>query len=327
MAIAIKKKNLFYVSLSIILILIAGFRAIGWANDTFNYYRMVVLQDEMLLKYKEIALKLIIFLNTLIFSSNFNTFLLIFAILGVSIKIYALVRLSPLPLLSIMLYLLSYYWLHEYIQIRAGVATGIFLLATKDLAINNIKGYFFKTFLALMFHWSSIIMIPLYFLTRFKRLVIYTFLPAISILLYLIGFTIYPLTIYLNEFYIYHIYAGYKDDINVFNLISLSYILIFYIVTLVFFLRKRTVGKYEITLYKIVSVGIATFFIVSTLNSPVVSFRLLEYFMVVLLILIPYLITKFKQKLLLSFLAIAYYAVFCYYLFTHVIEFDARIHE
>jgi len=112
---------------------------------------------------------------------------------------------------------------------------------------------------------------------------------------------------------------------DIFNLISLSYILVFYTITTVIFTHKNIVIDYEIILYKIVSVGIFTFFLVSLLNAPVVAFRLLEYFMVVLLLLIPFLVIKFKQKLFASLLAIAYYGMYCYFLFTHVIEFEKGI--
>jgi hypothetical protein len=330
MNITIKKTSIFYTFLTILLIIIAGLRLFGWANDTANYYEIVIFQDELLLGSKEIFFRLIIFLNTEIFSSNFTVFLLLFAVLGVSIKIFALVKLSPLPALSIVLYLLSYFWLHEYIQIRAGVATAIFLLATKDLADGNSKKYFLKAFLAIMFHWSSIIMIPIYCLVKYKNLKAYTLLPIIGIILNILNVNFYLIIEFiLNTTGIdpifYKMYTGYQNDINVFNLISLSYILVFYIITAVIFTHKNTVNDYETILYKIISIGIFIFFLVSLLNAPVVAFRLLEYFMIVLLLLIPFLVIKFKQKLFASVLAIAYYSLYCHFLFTNVFEFERGI--
>jgi len=330
MNITIKKISIFYTFLTILLIMIAGLRLLGWANDTANYYKMVIFQDELLLRYKEFLFRLIVFLNTKIFSSNFTMFLLIFAVIGVSIKMFALVRLSPLPVLSIVLYLLSSFWLHEYIQIRAGVATGIFLLATKDLVDENSKKYFLKAFLSIMFHWSSIIMIPIYFLVKYKNLKAYALLPIIGIILNILNVNIYFIiefilnTIGIDPIF-YTMYAGYQNNINEFNLVSISYILVFYTITAVIFTHRGTVNSYEIILYKIISIGIFTFFLVSLLNAPVVSFRLLEYFMVVLLLSIPFLVIKFKQKLFASVLAIAYYSLFCYYLFTNVIGFEKGI--
>jgi len=181
-------------------------------------------QDEQLLGSKEVFFRLIIFLNTEIFSSNFTVFLLLFAVLGVSIKIFALVKLSPLPVLSIVLYLLSYFWLHEYIQIRAGVATAIFLLATKDLADGNFKKYFFKTFLSIMFHWSSIVMIAIYFLVKYKNLKAYALLPIIGIILNILNINFYlVIEFMLNTMGIdpifYQMYAGYQNEINISQII------------------------------------------------------------------------------------------------------------
>lgn len=330
MNIIIKRKSIFYIFISLVLIMVTGLRLFGWANDTENYYEMAIFQDKLLLGSKEIFFRLIVFLNTEIFSSNFTMFLLIFAVIGVSIKIFALVKLSPLPALSIILYLLSYFWLHEYIQIRVGIATAIFLLATKYLADGNSKKYFLKTFLAIMFHWSSIVMIPIYFLVKYKNVKAYALLPIIGIILNILHVNFYLIIEFiLNTTGIdpmfYKMYAGYQNEINVFNLISISYILVFYIITAVILTHKNIVNDYEIVLYKIFSIGIFVFFLISLLNAPVVAFRLLEYFMVVLLILIPFLVIKFKQKLFISILAIIYYCLYCYFLFANVIEFEKGV--
>lgn len=327
MNIVIKRESIFYILLSLVLIMIAGLRVFGWANDTANYYDIITYKDIAYSATKELSFKLIIFLNTVLFSKSFASFLLIYALLGISLKTFVFSKYSPIPILSIILYLLSYFWLHDYIQIRAGVATGFFLLATKDLADRNSKKYFLKTFLAIMFHWSSIVMIPIYFLVQYKNLRHYAILPITGILLNILNVNFYHIIEFILNITgvdpkLYKMYAGYQNDINVFNLISLSYILVFYIITTVIFTHKNIVNNYEIILYKICSMGIFIFFLVSLLNAPVVAFRLLEYFMVVLLILIPFLVIKFKQRLFVSILAIVYYSLYCYYLFVNVIVFE-----
>ncbi|WP_321345698.1 EpsG family protein [uncultured Draconibacterium sp.] len=330
MKIIIKKENIFYIILSLILIMIAGLRVFGWANDTSNYFNLFVDQDVAFTAMKELSFRLIIFISNVVFSRSFTSFLLIYAILGISLKIFVFSKYSPMPTLSIILYLLSYFWLHEYIQIRAGVATGIFMLSINDLTDKNSKKYFIKTFLAIMFHWSSIIMVPIYFLVKHKNLRHFAILPILGIILNILNINLY----FLIEFLLnstgiddrfYTMYAGYQNEINVFNLISISYLLLFYTITLVIFTRKNRITDYEIVLYKIFSLGIFIFFLVSVLNAPVVAFRLLEYFMVVLLVLIPCIVIKFKERLFVSVLAIAYYSLYCYYLFANVIEFEKAL--
>lgn len=330
MNIHVNKTQITLTLLTFGLIIISGLRLFGWANDTANYYEIVSSQNELLLEKKEIAFRIIIFINNFFFDSNFTVFLLIFALLGVSIKMYSLAKLSPLPLLSVILYLLSYFWLHEYIQIRVGVATGIFLLATKDLADKNSKKYFIKAFFAIMFHWSSIVMIPIYFLVKCKKLKVYIFLPIIGIILNIaqVNFSLVielALSALGIDPMIYKMYAGYQNNINVFNVINLSYLLIFYTITAVILTRKNILNDYEIVLYKIFSIGIFIFFLVSLLNAPVVAFRILEYFMIVLLVLIPLIVVKFKQKIFISSFAILYYCIYCYYMFSNVFSFGKGV--
>jgi hypothetical protein len=323
-----KNRNIFiYLFISIFIILIAGLKLLGHDNDYSDYLYLVTSHDETKLATKEIAFRFIVFINQLLFSSNFTVFLFIFAVIGVSVKILALVKLSPLPILSIILYLLSYYWLHEYIQIRAGVATGIFLLATKDLSDGNTKHYFIKTILAIMFHWSSILLIPLYFIVRHIGIKLTALLPVVGVLLYLTGFDLYILLDYLVSIVgidpaLYRIYTNFNNQINVFNLISISYLLIFLSITIIIWKDKSHFSEYEITLYKIFSIGIFIFFLTSLLNAPVVAFRLLEYFNVVLLILLPYIAIKFKQKFVPISLIVIYFIIYGYFLFTYVFEFN-----
>lgn len=323
----IKKKNILYICLTLLFISIAGFRLLGWANDTANYYEMVVYQDELRLATKEFFFRLIIFLNDFIFNSNFTVFLLIFAFLGVSIKMYVFVKYSKIVMLSVILYFLTYFWLHEYIQIRAGVATGIFLLTIKDLSEGNAKKYFFKVFFAIMFHWSSILLIPLYFFIKYLNLRTFMFLPLISIVIYETGFNLNLIIASILTFTginenLFKMYAGFKHDINVFNTLSILYILLFSIITIMLFNYRKLFSDYEIVLYKVFSFSISLFFFSSLLNAPVVAFRLLEYFNIILLLLLPSIVSKFKQKKLVSILSIIYFGIFSYYLFTKVIEFN-----
>ena len=321
----IRKENFIYLLLVFLLAIIAGGKFFGSDNDTSHYYDMVVRQSNISLSNKEIFFKALIYMNSIFFDKNFYIFLFIFALISISIKFYVFANFSPLPILSILLYLLSYFWLHDYIQIRAGVATGIFLLATKDLAEGNTRKYFFKVFFAIMFHWSSIVLIPLFYLIKHMNFKQHSFLPFLGISLKLLGinfifFIQFILQLFRIDPIFYKMYAGYQNSINAFNLISLSYIITFYIITYIFLKYKESLCVYEVILYKLFSIGIFVFFITSLLNAPVVAFRLLEYFMIVLLLLIPFVVMKFKQIMFVSTISVIYYGFYCYYLFYNVIE-------
>ncbi|MFN3712003.1 MAG: EpsG family protein, partial [Alishewanella aestuarii] len=138
----ISVKKLFLFLISILLILIAGFRPVGFDRDSIAY---ILLLDTPLnqadLKDKEPAFWLIVELNRSLFEGNERTFFLIFAILGVSLKIIAISRLSLDPILSLWIYICSYFLLHDMTQIRAGVASGIFLLSIQDMHNKNFKSF------------------------------------------------------------------------------------------------------------------------------------------------------------------------------------------
>lgn len=68
--------------------------------------------------------------NQLLLGGNDQIFFLIYAILGVTIKIIAINRLSSFTLLSVYLYICLYFVLHEMTQIRIVWLCGIFVSYT-----------------------------------------------------------------------------------------------------------------------------------------------------------------------------------------------------
>jgi hypothetical protein len=90
------------------------------------------------------------------------TLFVIYAILGVSIKILSMRKLSSFFYLSIIVYLSNFFILNELIQIRAGVAAGILLFATKYIYERNFPYFIILCGIATLFHYSSVVFIPLY---------------------------------------------------------------------------------------------------------------------------------------------------------------------
>lgn len=303
-------------------VVFSGMRVLGPDADYYTYMNIVVSKGEEMLGATELAFTILIWINDVLFNSNFQTFLLMFAAIGVSIKCSALLRYSRIPVLSFLLYIFSYFILHEYVQIRAGVATGIFLFSIIDLTNQTAKNYFFKALLAIAFHWSSVILLPLYIVIRYTKNWVFYFLPFAGIALHaagvnsdsLINYALEPFDI-LNIYYKLH--AGHEEKINAFNLISISQVLIFSVFSIIYF-RNSKVNAFDCTLYKIFSVALFLFFSLSTFNLPVIAFRISEYLNVVLLLLIPAVITLFKEKLLISILFIIYFAAYLYHLIVNV---------
>lgn len=297
-------------------------RVLGPDADYYTYMEIVLDKRDEVSGANELAFMLLLWINGVLFKSNFQAFLAIFATIGVSIKLSALSRYSRIPVLSFLLYILSYFILHEYVQIRAGVAAGIFLFSIIDLANLNIKNYFYKTLLAIAFHWSSVILFPLYLVIRYTKNCVFYFLPFAGIALHVLGINFDTLVDHALEPFdalkiYYQLHSGHQEKIKVFNLISISQVLMFSVFSLIY-LKKVVINNFDYTLYKIFSLGLFLFFTLSTFGLPVIAFRLSEYLNVVLLLLIPAIVNLFRQKLLMSIGFIAYFVAYAYHLIVNV---------
>ena len=89
---------------------------------------------------------------------------LLFAILGVSFKLIAIKQLTELWFLSLILYLSNFFILHEMTQIRAGVASAFLLLCVKPIYDRDLKRFLLFAVLGFLFHYSAIVILPLWFL-------------------------------------------------------------------------------------------------------------------------------------------------------------------
>ena len=58
-----------------------------------------------------------------------NALFMTYAFISIVIHLPALWKLSKLPLLTLTIYISYYYMMHEMVQMRAGVAAGLFLWA------------------------------------------------------------------------------------------------------------------------------------------------------------------------------------------------------
>lgn len=99
-------------------------------------------------------------------SPNFLFLLGIYAILSCGFHLYAILRNSPNVLISMLVYISYFFVLHDLIQIRAAVAIAIFLFALRYISERKWYVYFPLAIVALLFHNSAVVFIPLYFLPR-----------------------------------------------------------------------------------------------------------------------------------------------------------------
>lgn len=315
--------------IALVLILIAGLRPVGIDRDSYQYATYIQTLKEISLIDKEPAFIFIKYLNDILFQSNVQTFFLIFAILGVFTKFLAIQRLSKLPLLSVFAYISYFFVLHEMTQIRAGVATGFFLLSIPDIYNKNLKSFIIKFLLAFSFHYSAIIMLPLYFLNSKKISKVFFLLPIIG----LIGGYSNLINIFLNtniinilpeifvvkiQTYLMLLELGvHAEKLNIFSTYSLTSLSILYFL-LFLYTQNRLKFSYDIILIKILSIHL--FILYLFLPIPVFSFRLSEFLYTIMIILLPNFILYFKERIFMLFL-ISLLFMYIFFKSIHLLNF------
>jgi hypothetical protein len=231
----------------------------------------------------------------------------------VSIKFLAIKRLSKLPWLSVGVYLSSYFILHEMTQIRAGVATGFFLLSIPDIYNRNFKKFILKALLAFSFHYSAIVMFPLYFLHPKKLNVAYFILPIVGLILAYFdlsktflsnlanlapNFLAYKVNIYLTL-----LELGEHSEINIVNIYYSSLLLLTYF-GFFLYIKNKIKNDYDILFLKILTLSLFSFYFFS--DVPVFAFRVSEFLHTIMIIFLPNFILYFKQKEIIFLLVILF---------------------
>lgn len=297
-----------------ILSLIAGLRVVGNDPDSLMYAKIISEYSGFLdvnLLSKEPGFWVLVIINNIFFNQNITSFFILYAIFAVALKLYMLNKISPFPILSIVLYIGFYFVLHEMNQIRIGLASGFLLMSLEDINKRNKFWFFVKTLFAVFFHYSTLFWFLAYSLGRHNKISKkYLFFPIFSFVFFLIfnekreilsflinflpQFISFKLSLYLDL-----ATSGLLDDTKK---IYLGFGSIFlYLMLVVVYLKKRRVlssprSDLFTLLYKITSMQLvfgAAFLIINV----ELSNRIYTYLGVVsFLLLPPFVATLFRQK-------------------------------
>jgi len=298
----VKDKNItdiIFILSGVTLILLAGLRDKGLDNDYFiyrGYWMTNNLQDA-------VENSFIIIRNFLrnVIGLKFQSLLLFYALIGVTLKLSAIRKLSPFIWGSLLIYFSHYFMLHEFTQIRIGAATGFLLLALWYLCEKKYLQFYVFAFIAIFFHQSCffVVFLPLLSNSDKNLKVFYLIVP--------LGYLLYFFNTYLNisipipylqdrvEIYEEATKSGFLKDekTNVFNVLFLLRIVILY--TILIFSKKIYVHFSNVyLLIKIYTISLFIFLFLSKI--PVFAFRTQELLGVVEIILIPSLIFIFPKR-------------------------------
>lgn len=157
----IKRYRFFlYILMGFVMVLIAGLREIGLDPDSENYeYSFQHYYQSFEMGMVEPSFTLIsAVLN--VFTDNVHLLFLVYAFLGVTIKLYAFKKNLQCIFVPMMLYISFYFVLHEMTQIRAGVVSALFLLAVYHIAKKEKRKALLLIIVGSFFHYSSLALLP-----------------------------------------------------------------------------------------------------------------------------------------------------------------------
>lgn len=280
-----------YGAICVVFILFSGFRPIGVDPDSEAYESIFMSNSgssKMLIEHS--FLMIVQFFRT--FSDDVHVLFLFYAILGIGIKFYALRRLSPWYFLPLVIYFGNYYILHDFIQIRAGVSSAMLLLAIKPLSDGNRKNAFFCFMIATLFHYSSLVFLPILFfrneLSKLWKYILIGIAP-VGVLLFILHFDFFsaiPIPYIQDKIEMYKSLAetGIFEELSLKSpFIWIQYIIIIY--SLCFYDTMHEYCPSLPLLLKITAYSMACFFAFSSIS--VVASRLHDMLGVVEIVLFP----------------------------------------
>ena len=227
----------------------------------------------------------------------------LYALIGVGTKGIAINRITQLKFLTLCIYISNILILHDMTQMRAGVASGIFLLALPYLKDKKVLKYIVLISIAILFHYSAILFLLCCFFWVKRIATSKIFLWSIIPLGYLLGGTIVdtslipfePLRLKLEMYQKLNESGteGYTS-LNIFNPYILFRIILYYIIL---WKSKLIEGKnqYFNVLIFIESIAIFVFPFLSFI--PILGYRGSELLGIVEILLYPFMIYCFKPQL------------------------------
>ena len=291
-----KQEKIIIYGVGLFLILLAGFRG-GIAMDYTvyeDYYRYIINTGFTDVEY---SFRIITYAVHYLFNNVIYLFV-IYSIIGVIVKFYALKRITEFFFLSVLLYFSHYFILGEMVQIRIGVSYGFILWSIIYIKDKELIKFLSVSLFAIFFHYSAIVMLPFYFINSKRVQNIYFFLIPLCYILYFININIIDVLEFVDFKIISEKYVKYKlkasvEDINVFNAWQLGRLVISGL-----FLWKWKLIR-EKTEYGVIIIKfyvISCFFLVALSKFPTFGFRVSDIFGIVEIIIIPYILYVFKKE-------------------------------
>ncbi|MDE6300850.1 MAG: EpsG family protein [Muribaculaceae bacterium] len=149
----------------ILFVILIGFKDITKVKDTYAYLISLTGMGE---DSNEPTFKLIVSIVNFISPNDYVLLFFIYGLISCWIKGWAIFKQSNFIILSLLIWFADLFPLQELTQIRAGVANGLLLLSIPSLYRKDLRTYAFICLVASLFHYSALMMVPLWFLNGKK---------------------------------------------------------------------------------------------------------------------------------------------------------------
>ncbi len=296
----VRVRSYIYWGIAVVLMCYAGFREIGFDLDSVNYeYSFKHYEEDSIMK--EVSFT---FLSWFIqfFSDDVRLLFIVYAVLGVGLKMKAFRRLMPNEwFVPVLIYISYYFVLQEMTQIRAGVAAGFFLLSIRPLSEGRKGHAALWMLLALLFHYSAIALFPLLLfgnkpLSRKWLWLLWLSVPC-AFLMYFAHIEVTSMPLISDKMSVYQrmVDHGLMNRANVFNVNFLLRICIFYFILIM----HKTVSHffpYLPIMLKCMAISMILFVFFSPVS--VLAFRFMELFGSVDIILFSCIFYCFRQSMI-----------------------------
>lgn len=235
--------------------------------------------------------------------NDYSFFIFIFFLISFYLKFYFIKAFSPDFFLSLGIYFFTVFLIYDVNGLRQGFAIGLALCSINHIINRNFYKFIFLILIASLFHLSSIVFIPFYFLAQIKIKTynlffwfLLIFLLSIPLRLLLKESSLFQSLIVLDAFKHYSVYTtgdDYKLEIPILSIAVFQRVFIF-----LFFLIRYNKIDIEEKVKRVFRNG----YFLAVISYLILSFssefadRISVYFKALEIIIIPLVVYSYSQK-------------------------------
>jgi len=293
-----KSRSLVFTLLTALLIFITGFRDGNLVGD-YGTYKEFYEHGSVFIDPSFLFLR---YLFNVLLKTKIEWLMLFYALLAISIKANAIKELTKYWYLSLMVFACDLLLLHEFTQIRAAVAVSFMLLSIKYILSRERIKFALCCISAILFHFSAIIIVPLWFLKSKKiniklcfLLIFFSYILAILKFSPLQLFYYIPIP-YINEKIIYYLQQANDRDKSA-NIFSLYFLIKLFLLSILLIKHKILIqdNKYAYIFLKIQFLSSISFLFLS--QNVAAAARISEFYSSVEILLFPLISVVIKGKM------------------------------